>query len=146
MAAQQPSHKESFHTLADIVKRLRVVPVPGTGRARRQPVHVDDFNSAMLSLLQKGLPNRAFDSGGSQALTVNDLVDTLAHIRGKRVKKIHIPARVVALPARFSRDFEPELLAAFDTDDVADPTPLALQTNSCPRRFDEGAADLFRTV
>jgi nucleoside-diphosphate-sugar epimerase len=146
LAAHQPTHKESFHTLADFVKRLRIVPVPGTGRARRQPVHVDDFNGAILALLSAGLPNLAFDSGGAQALTVNALVDTLARVRGKRIKKVHIPAGAIALPARFSRDFEPELLAAFDTDDVADPGPLQAQTGLEPRRFEEGAPDLFRTV
>ena len=50
----RPAHKESFHTLAELVRRLPAVPVPGSAEVLRQPVHVDDFNGAILALLAKG--------------------------------------------------------------------------------------------
>jgi hypothetical protein len=106
---------------------------------------VDDFNGAILALLRQGLPNAGYDAGGASVLTVDAIIDTLARLRGKRVRKFHVPAGAIAIPARFSRDFEPELLAAFDTDDVADPSPLAAVTGLQPRPFGQGAVDLFRT-
>ncbi len=143
LTSHRPRHKESFHTLADLVRRLPVIPVPGSGRGRRQPVHVEDFSHAILALLEKGLPGRGYDAGGGTAHTMNQVVDLLATAVGKRVRKVHVPPRLLTLPARFSRDFEPELLAAFDSDDTADPGPLAEATGVTPRGFAAGAPCLF---
>ncbi|HJN74924.1 MAG TPA: NAD(P)-dependent oxidoreductase [Myxococcota bacterium] len=140
----QPSHKESFHTLSELVERSPLVPVIGDGRYRRQPVHVDDFNGSILRLLEKGLPGAAFDSGGAEALTFDELVRVIARAAGKRRRPLHIPKPAIIAASRFSPDFEPELLDTADTDDVADPRPLAEATGLWPRSFRAGVDCLLR--
>ncbi len=142
LLAHRPRHTESFHKLADLVRRSPVVPVIGDGRYRRQPVHVVDFARAILGLLDRGLPNRAFDAGGADALTMDEIVDILAETAGRKVVKLHLPKALFVRLARLDRDFDPALVAAADEDELADPAPLAEASGVRPRGFREGARDL----
>ncbi|MCP4808442.1 MAG: NAD(P)-dependent oxidoreductase [Proteobacteria bacterium] len=134
----RPSHKESFHTLAEMVRKSPLVPVIGNGQYTRQPVHVDDFNGSILRLLEKGLPGAAFDSGGEDVLTMDEIVRVIAKAAGKRRRPLHVPKRAILFVSRFSKDFEPDLLDTADTPDTADPRPLAEATGLWPRSFRAG--------
>lgn len=140
----KPSHKESFHTLAEMVVRSPLVPVIGNGRYTRQPVHVDDFNGSILRLLEKGLPGEAYDSGGQDVLTMDEIVRVIAKAANKRRRPLHVPKRAILLASRFSKDFEPDLLDTADTPDTADPRPLAEATGLWPRSFKAGVHCLLR--
>jgi nucleoside-diphosphate-sugar epimerase len=138
-----PGHTESFHTLAGLVRRSRVVPVIGDGRYRRQPIHVDDLSDTILALLERGLTGQALDAGGADALSFNQIVDSIAAAAGRRVAKLHLPKSLFAALARRSADFDPELVDAIDEDEVADPAPLEAATGVKPRSFAAGVADLL---
>lgn len=151
LAGHQPRHKESFHTLAEWVARSPVVPMLGWGRALRQPIHVLDFGAAVLAALDRlgagrGLPRRALDAGGAQALAMGELVVGLARLRGRRVLAVPVPARGMAALGRVMPGFEPALLRAADTPDLADPGPLTAALGVRPRGFWDGAPDLWREV
>ena len=139
----QPAHVESFHTLAGWVEKLPLVPVIGNGQYLRQPVHVDDFNGSILALLERGLPNQAYDSGGPRPRSFDDIVACIAREAGKRRRPLHIPKGAILLAARFSRDFEADLLDTADTDDLADPSDLAEASGVWPRTFPRGCSDLL---
>lgn len=148
LSAHRPSHTESFHTLAQWVKRSPLVPVMGDGSAyRRQPIHVDDFNGAALRLLEQGLPNRAFDAGGADALTMDGLIQALARHLGTRALPVHLPKKaLITAVSAMSADFEPDLLDTADVDDVADPAALEAAAGMTMRTFGVGLPDLYRTV
>lgn len=129
----RPHHKESFHTLARMCRRLPRVPVLGDGRYRRQPVHVDDFNGAILSLLAKGIWNAAYDAGGPEPLTLRDVIRQLG---GRGVLPIPRPLLKIAGPLA---GLTADVLETFDTDDVVDPGPLAGASGVLPRTFDPAA-------
>ncbi len=134
----QPRHKESFHTLAEWVRRSRLVPVIGNGEYRRQPLHVDDFSDSMLELLRRGLPNQAFDAGGAEALTMNEIVQCLARAMNRRVRPLHLPKSLFVQMARLAPDFDPDLIAAVDEDEVADRQELETATGVQCRAFTQG--------
>jgi nucleoside-diphosphate-sugar epimerase len=142
LRAHTPRHTESFHTLAMLVSKLPVVPIPGDGKYRRQPIHVEDFCRAGLALIEGGLKSQALDAGGGDALSMNDLVLTLGKALGRNPRIVHLPGFVNAFLGRFRSEIDPALLEVFDTDDVADPTELTLATGVVPRCFAEGAVDL----
>ena len=142
LRAHQPRHKESFHTLAEWVACSPVVPVPGNGEYRRQPIHVEDFCAAGIALIERGLNNQALDAGGGDALTMNELVAQIASAMEKKVRIVHVPGALTRVMGRFKKELDSELLSVFDTDDVADPTALIAATGVSPRRFAEGAFDL----
>jgi nucleoside-diphosphate-sugar epimerase len=128
-----PQHKESFHTLARMCRRLPIVPVMGSGSYRRQPVHVDDFNGAILQLMEKGSWNAAYDAGGPEPLTLRAIIRALG---GRAVLPIPRPVvRVLGPLAGMPAD----VVETFDTDDVVDPGPLARASGLPPRPFDAAA-------
>ncbi|RME28210.1 MAG: NAD-dependent epimerase/dehydratase family protein [Deltaproteobacteria bacterium] len=138
----RPRHRESFHTLAAVVRHSPVVPVIGDGRYRRQPVHVEDLAAAMLALVEQGLPGRSFDAGGAEALSFNEIIDTLARAMKCRVRKLHLPKALFVRLAGWSADFDPALIAAVDEDELADPSDLEAATGVAMRPFSEGVRDL----
>jgi nucleoside-diphosphate-sugar epimerase len=138
-----PGHTESFHTLANLVRRSRVVPVIGDGQYRRQPIHVDDLSDTILALLERGLTGQALDAGGANALTFDQIIGTIADAAGRRVARLHLPKALFALVAGRSADFDPELIDAIDEDEIADPAALTAATGIRPRAFAVGAPDLL---
>lgn len=137
-----PAHTESFHRLARLVSTTPLVPIIGDGRYRRQPVHVEDFNHAILALLERNVWRTAFDAGASAPLTMRELLVTLAAALGRSLHVLPVPARLAALGARAIPGLRPELIANFATDDVVDPRPLQIASGVPPRSFSSGAACL----
>lgn len=128
----QPAHKESFHTLSRMCRKLPFVPVMGQGDYRRQPVHVDDFNGAILRLISAGAWGGEFDAGGPTPMSLREIIRLLG---GKRVLPIPRPfLRAIGPLAGLHAD----VLSTFDTDDVVDPLPLARASGLSPRAFDPG--------
>ena len=142
--SHQPGHKESFHTLAQLVRSAPIVPVIGNGQYRRQPIHLDDFNNAILYFLEQGMPNQAFDAGGADSPTMDEIIDTIAGKMGRKVRKLHLPKSLFVQVARFAKDFDPSLLEAADEDELADPKALTAATGIQPRSFAAGVGCLVR--
>jgi nucleoside-diphosphate-sugar epimerase len=143
LANHSPRHRESFHTLVELVRRSPIVPVIGDGQYRRQPIHVADLSRAILALLERPLPSQAWDAGGAEALRFDEIIDQLAAALHTKPHKLHLPASLFAQLARLSADFDPDLIAAAGEDEVADPTALAAVVGFTPRPFSKGLRDLL---
>ena len=139
----QPGHKESFQALADMVRSWPVVPLPGSGKALRQPIHVEDLADAMLALLERGLPNQAFDAGGAECMTLDEVVGVIAAAAGTSPVRLHLPAGLLGLVARYAPDLDEELMGTADTDDPADPSALQAASGVRLRGFSEGVRCLL---
>jgi NADH dehydrogenase len=67
--------------LRDLIKISPVIPIPGDGKSRLQPIYINDWASCMLKALAspdsfKGI----FEIGGPQQLTYNEIVKDLADV------------------------------------------------------------------
>lgn len=149
LAGHQPAHKESFHTLVDWVRRLPAIPVVGNARYRRQPVHVDDFNGAILALLDQDRAGptwrRAYDAGGPDPLTMRELITILGGNAGRSwTPLLRIPTAAAWLAAHAVPNMRPDLVRTFAMDDAVDPGPLQAATGVVPRTFEVGSLDLWR--
>ena len=149
LAGHQPAHKESFHTLVDWVRRLPAIPVVGNARYRRQPVHVDDFNGAILALLDQDRagPNwrRAYDADGPDPLTMRELIRILGGNAGRLwTPLLRIPTSAAWLAAHAVPNMRPDLVRTFAMDDAVDPGPLQAASGIVPRTFEIGSLDLWR--
>ena len=139
----KPRHQESFHTLARLVHRLPVVPVVGSGHQRRQPIHVHDFADAILRLLERELPGKAFEAGGASALTMREIIACMASTIGRKRAVLPLPKALFVQAARMMPDFDPALMAAADEDELADPRPLMDATGWRPRTFESAVEALM---
>jgi nucleoside-diphosphate-sugar epimerase len=143
LSHHQPGHSESFHTLVGLVRCSPWVPVIGDGQYRRQPVHVDDFSDAILRLLAQPLPGKAFDAGGEQALSFDQIIDTIAAALHRPGRKLHLPKALFVQLARLHGNFDADLIGAVDEDEVADSSDLSELTGVRFRPFSEGVRCLI---
>jgi uncharacterized protein YbjT (DUF2867 family) len=85
------------------VRLSPVVPVIGSGRARLQPVWVDDVSAHFVAALEHpGIANQTFDLGGPEQLSWNELYLRIAAALGKRRSLVHIPAGLARTGARLT--------------------------------------------
>jgi NADH dehydrogenase len=90
-----------FGTLAEIVRRLPVVPLISAGRTRMQPVYVDDVAEAIARMLaDPASAGRTYELAGPGVHTLRDLVRFALRVLGKRRLLLPVPLAVAAIQAR----------------------------------------------
>jgi uncharacterized protein YbjT (DUF2867 family) len=82
-----------------LIKFMRlspIVPIFGDGKYLQQPIYVDDVAAAVLGCLKSDVTiGKSYNIAGKQALTYNEVIDTIAKTMNKRVWKLHIPSKPV---------------------------------------------------
>ena len=82
--------------LIRLMRSSPVVPVFGDGTYLQQPVYVGDVAQAIVSCLCNDQTiGKSYNIAGKDALTYNQVIDTIANQLPKRVWKIHIPSSPV---------------------------------------------------
>ncbi len=87
--------------LVDLINNLPVIAVPGTGRAKFQPLYVEDWVRAFLIAVFEKEKNKVYELGGPEHLTYNEILLTLMEVMGIKKPVIHIPQWLIktGLPA-----------------------------------------------
>jgi nucleoside-diphosphate-sugar epimerase len=89
-----------INMVAKYLRRFSAMPVVGNGKYRLQPVHIDDLSNVIVKSIDDQFTyNNAFDIGGPDILTFNDLVDVIAGALGKKGIKLHQPAFFIRIMA-----------------------------------------------
>ncbi len=92
---------EFINLLAGLVKVFPLVPVPGTGRNRFQPLAVDELARCVADTGgREDLMGKVIEIGGPEHVSFDDLVDTIARACGARRLKVHVPLRFMHLAVR----------------------------------------------
>lgn len=111
--------------------RASVLPMPGGGKTRQQPIDADDVISAILAAAERpDVANTALDLGGPENLSHRELIARAAAILGNE------PPRVVPIPLFLMRaiaaalsalssdpPITPAMLGVLHHDDRVDPKP-----------------------
>jgi uncharacterized protein YbjT (DUF2867 family) len=91
---------QSINLFARQIRAFPLFPVIGDGLYKMQPVAVGTVAQAFaLALELPATENRIYEVGGPEALTFNELIDTLAEVLGRRVYKVHLPVWSMRLAA-----------------------------------------------
>jgi len=87
------AHDQFVNLLAQLIRRLPLVPVMGDGRYRLQPVSVDDVAAGFVRALE--VPDsvgQTYHCGGPSAYSYDEILDLVGKSLGKSsVKKLHHP-------------------------------------------------------
>lgn len=94
---------------------LPAFPLPGGGRTRFQPVHVDDVCSAIVSCLRS--PKGTLDVAGPEILTFEQIVRVVMEALGKPRPTVRIPAWM-ARPFAWTQALRREPLVTSDQLDM----------------------------
>jgi uncharacterized protein YbjT (DUF2867 family) len=90
-----------FNIVAGLVRApLPLVPVPGDGMSRFQPIHVGDVaRCARLSLERPETIGQAFELGGTRTWTYREIAEEVARVLRKRRRVVPMPLPLIRLAA-----------------------------------------------
>ncbi len=78
--------------LKDLIKISPVIPIPGAGKSKLQPIYIGDCVRCMLKALASPDSFRGiFELGGPQRLAYNEIVKDLADVMKSKKTIIHMP-------------------------------------------------------
>ena len=89
----------------DFFPRLRIsllfpiVPVPGDGKARFQPVHVDDIAQALVAALERAEISGPHEVGGPDPVSYDEMLEEAMRGLHKRRMTVHVPVPLMKAPA-----------------------------------------------
>jgi NADH dehydrogenase len=93
-------------TLLERFSYLPVLPISGSGRARYQPIWAEDVADCVVSALRASGPRRrAFELGGPDTLSYDEIAREALAAVGRRRPLLHVPLPVVRASLRALRLF-----------------------------------------
>jgi NADH dehydrogenase len=97
---------QSINLFVRQIQRLNFFPIIGDGQYQLQPVPVATVARALaLALELPQTENRTYEVGGPAPLTFDELIDTIAAVLKRRVKKIHQPVWTMRFAANLCGRF-----------------------------------------
>lgn len=141
--AFQPTRSQPFHVLTDLIQKLPVVPIIGTGRYLRQPLHVRDLNQLILAIIRSPVLNQVYEIGGPEKYEFRKVVEIISGSLGKRVTGIYLPTFLFAIAANFVRFIDPELVKAATSSEGVDNDTWKRHYEIDLTTFEEGVEDLI---
>ena len=91
---------KALNKFAFFARTLPVVPLPGPGTAKVQPVHVDDVATAVaLALKTPAAENEVIEIGGPQLLSFRQIVREMLTVMGRRRAVLPTPTPLVKMGA-----------------------------------------------
>lgn len=94
----RPTKRMNFVSeLANVVRSSPLVPVPGDGSYRAQPVSLDDVSQTIVqSLSNSATSGGTYSFGGPEVLTYDDMIHAIARALNLRRTLVHIPIGIMA--------------------------------------------------
>jgi uncharacterized protein YbjT (DUF2867 family) len=108
---------------------LPFVPVIGDGLQRLNPVFVEDAGEVFARAAEPDGPEGTFELGGPEVLTMNQILETMMEVRGRRKPLVHFPPLLpklagLALGLLPNPPFSAQAIDFAMADAVADTTAL----------------------
>jgi nucleoside-diphosphate-sugar epimerase len=135
----------NIYRLIRYLAQYPVIPVIGDGRSLQQPVYVDDLAKAVVGLLQQsGTVGKAYNLPGAAPLSFVEIIDTISHQLGRKVRQAHFPARPIISVLRtletlkIRLPLKAEQFERLNEDKAFDYTTAARDFGYQPKSFDEG--------
>ena len=101
-------------SLARMMRRLPVLPLPLNTRGLRQPVHADDLAKATIKVITNpATAGKAYDVGGSERLPYRALLDRIAARLAKPVRFVRVPGFALMLDTLSALTRKPQLHGEF---------------------------------
>jgi nucleoside-diphosphate-sugar epimerase len=99
-----PGNDRNISLLAARIRRHRVQPLVGDGRALQQPVFVDDVAAAVLAAAQgRGRAGQTYALCGPDPHSYTELVDLVGAAVGRRPLKVRVPVWLALVALRACR-------------------------------------------
>lgn len=95
----QEGHYQFLGQMADLLRGGPLVPVPGRGDARFQPIHVTDVADVFRATLDDEITGRLLEIGGPEILTYLEMLDAVAAELQIKKPVINMPVPLIRIGA-----------------------------------------------
>ncbi len=94
--------------MKELLRLGPVVPVPGDGEGRFQPIFIDDLVRCILKIIDDpDARGRVYELGGPEYLTYNEMLKTLMKLTGVEKPVMHLPVGIVKTGLFFTGVLKP---------------------------------------
>lgn len=140
--------------LSGLINKLPVIPIPGDGNTRFQPIYVEDLiRCFLISVIERKEKNKIFELGGPEHLTYNEMLKDLMEVMAIKKPFIHVPIWLVktGLPAgKVAKKLGIEIplptvdqLKLLKKDNITDPDIIQKTFGFKPLTFREALRKIF---
>ena len=134
---------KGFMTLVNVIRNSRMVPIPGDGTYRRQPIHVDDAALAFFRALKDEAIGKTYIIAGREPIGFNQMVGMIMDKLAVKKRTVHIPIWIMLLAAKMMKAAKnPRLtqtvVLGIAQDRAADISPMINELGINPVSFGEG--------
>jgi nucleoside-diphosphate-sugar epimerase len=144
--------EDNVQRLAALLRKLRVLPLPGSGRFLVQPIHVSDVARCIRSALDRSWPDpESLVIAGPEPVSYADFVRAVAAAAGlRRPLILPFPAAPLILAARMTRNVkslpavDPAEIRRLLEDKAFDIAPMVAKLGVKPISLQQGLALTFR--
>lgn len=136
--------------MADMIKLSPILPIPGEGKAKFQPLYIKDWLRCMLAVIEN--PERysaTFDIGGPEHLSYREIVDMLAKALGREKISVTVPMGLMKIGASLLQAVLPsppvtsDQLRLLEQDNTADPGAVEKLFGFVPKRFEDALREFI---
>ncbi len=85
----------SLGKIIGYVEKLPAVPVFGSGKAKEQPIHIDELVELTMAMIKDFRPGKTLYAAGKDAMPLKEMIGIIAGTRNKKAKLLQIPAKPV---------------------------------------------------
>lgn len=137
--------------LADMIKLSLVLPIPGEGKAKFQPVYIKDWLKCINRVIEN--PEHfigAYDIGGPEHLTYREIVETLSSALGRSKFSVNIPMGLMKLGASIFEKVLPsppvttDQLRLLEQDNICDLDAVEKHFGFKPARYRDALKEFIR--
>lgn len=129
------------------VRRWPLVALPGGGRARIQPLFVEDLVEALLAADHApGAHGRIINVAGPEPLTLREVVKTIARVLGRRRLIVPVPLALARIAASLGGSRSRDRIRRMGEDRVLDIAEARELLGFAPRSFEEGLRSMLETA
>lgn len=133
---------EFINALAGLVRYNPIVPVAGNGKAKFQPIWVEDLVTCIVGCLEDDAHDgQTLEVGGPEHLTYDELLDAVKEALGKSRLKAHVPLLLMRPLAQVMEwvlpkpPVTPEQLKMLALDNIAETDSVMRNFGVQPRRL-----------
>jgi NADH dehydrogenase len=128
--------------LVNLIKTSPVIPIPGDGKSKFQPVYINDWVKCMIKTIASPESFRGiFEIGGPDHLTYNEIIGTLAEALKVKKPIIHMPMGLMKFSTLIAEKTIPILpvthdqLRLLETDNICEIDTVQRSFGFKPMRF-----------
>lgn len=139
--------------ILDMLKLSPVIPIPGEGGARFQPVYIKDWLRCIGKVIEEPRSYLStYDIGGPEQLTYCEIVEAMASESGRTKPVFHIPMGLMKLSALFLETVLPsppvtsDQLRLLESDNICAPDAVEKNFGFRPVKFREALREFINPV